>query len=134
MKILITIGFAAVYRFGSFVVLPGINPNQLVRVYDYLHIAKEMRLLLEILIYTQFLTYALMLAMYIIGYTKKPYSPFVICLAITAALILWKNTKFFNVMGGMLIILLSLGIIYELCKVLAWAYRNYQVKKKENKN
>ena len=30
MKILITIGFAAIYRFGSFVVLPGINPNQLV--------------------------------------------------------------------------------------------------------
>ena len=30
MKILITIGFAAVYRFGSFVVLPGINPNNLV--------------------------------------------------------------------------------------------------------
>ena len=30
MKILITIGFAAVYRFGSFVVLPGINPNHLV--------------------------------------------------------------------------------------------------------
>ena len=29
-KILITIGFAAVYRFGSFVVLPGINPNHLV--------------------------------------------------------------------------------------------------------
>ena len=29
MKILITLGFAAVYRFGSFVVLPGINPNQL---------------------------------------------------------------------------------------------------------
>ena len=30
MKILITVGFAAIYRFGSFVVLPGINPNQLV--------------------------------------------------------------------------------------------------------
>ncbi len=30
MKILITIGFAAIYRFGSFVVLPGINPNHLV--------------------------------------------------------------------------------------------------------
>lgn len=29
MKILITIGFAAIYRFGSFVSLPGINPNQL---------------------------------------------------------------------------------------------------------
>ncbi|MBP3829669.1 MAG: preprotein translocase subunit SecY [Prevotella sp.] len=29
-KILITIGFAAIYRFGSFVVLPGINPSQLV--------------------------------------------------------------------------------------------------------
>ena len=29
MKILITIGFAAIYRFGSFVVLPGINPNHL---------------------------------------------------------------------------------------------------------
>ena len=29
MKILITIAFAAVYRFGSFVVLPGINPNHL---------------------------------------------------------------------------------------------------------
>jgi len=29
MKILITLGFAAVYRFGSFVVLPGINPNHL---------------------------------------------------------------------------------------------------------
>ena len=30
MKILITLFFAAVYRFGSFVVLPGINPNMLV--------------------------------------------------------------------------------------------------------
>ena len=29
VKILITIGFAAIYRFGSFVSLPGINPNQL---------------------------------------------------------------------------------------------------------
>ena len=29
MKILITLGFAAIYRFGSFVVLPGINPNHL---------------------------------------------------------------------------------------------------------
>lgn len=29
-KLLITLGFAAIYRFGSFVVLPGINPNQLV--------------------------------------------------------------------------------------------------------
>ena len=29
-KILITIGFAAIYRFGSFVVRPGINPSQLV--------------------------------------------------------------------------------------------------------
>ena len=29
-KILITIDFAAIYRFGSFVVLPGINPSQLV--------------------------------------------------------------------------------------------------------
>ena len=29
MKILITLGLAAVYRFGSFVVLPGINPNHL---------------------------------------------------------------------------------------------------------
>ena len=29
-RILITIGFVAIYRFGSFVVLPGINPEQLV--------------------------------------------------------------------------------------------------------
>ncbi|MBO4905891.1 MAG: preprotein translocase subunit SecY [Bacteroidaceae bacterium] len=31
-KILITIGFAAIYRFGSFVSLPGINPNQLAQL------------------------------------------------------------------------------------------------------
>ena len=30
MKILFTVAFAAIYRFGSFVVLPGINPSQLV--------------------------------------------------------------------------------------------------------
>ena len=30
MKILFTLAFAAIYRFGSFVVLPGINPSQLV--------------------------------------------------------------------------------------------------------
>ena len=29
-RLLITIGFVAIYRFGSFVVLPGINPEQLV--------------------------------------------------------------------------------------------------------
>ena len=34
MKILITIGLAAVYRFGSFVVLPGINPNRLAALRD----------------------------------------------------------------------------------------------------
>ncbi len=34
MKILITIGFAAIYRFGSFVVLPGINPSHLTALRD----------------------------------------------------------------------------------------------------
>ena len=29
-RLLITIGFVAIYRFGSFVVIPGINPEQLV--------------------------------------------------------------------------------------------------------
>ena len=29
MRILITLGFAAMYRFGSFVVLPGVNPEAL---------------------------------------------------------------------------------------------------------
>ena len=28
-RILITLLFVAIYRFGSFIVLPGINPNQL---------------------------------------------------------------------------------------------------------
>ena len=28
-KLLVTLGFAAIYRFGSFVVLPGINPEKL---------------------------------------------------------------------------------------------------------
>jgi len=28
-KLLVTLGFAAIYRFGSFVVLPGINPERL---------------------------------------------------------------------------------------------------------
>ena len=29
MRLLITLGFIAIYRFGSFVVLPGVNPLQL---------------------------------------------------------------------------------------------------------
>ena len=29
MRLLITVGFIAIYRFGSFVVLPGVNPLQL---------------------------------------------------------------------------------------------------------
>ncbi len=33
-RILITLGFAAIYRFGSFVVLPGINPEQLTALQD----------------------------------------------------------------------------------------------------
>ena len=34
MKILITLLFAAIYRFGSFVVLPGIDPGQLARLHE----------------------------------------------------------------------------------------------------
>jgi len=29
MRLLITLGFVAIYRFGSFVVLPGVNPLEL---------------------------------------------------------------------------------------------------------
>ena len=34
MKILITLGFAAMYRFGSFIVLPGIDPHALTALKD----------------------------------------------------------------------------------------------------